>query len=144
MFKRLTATALAASIALTSVFTAPARAADSGEIARAILGAGVILYLGHELSKRNDRGYVTRRYVEPRHGRHDHDDDYRRSNRKVVPTSCLRESGYDRYFFSHCLSQNMRYSSNLPHQCKISVRTSRGWRSAYEADCLRRYGYRFG
>lgn len=151
MLKRLTATVLAASVALTSVFAAPARAADSGEIARAILGAGVILYLGNELAKRNNRGYVTRRYDDRYYGNryYDHDRDYRGhrdhryKHRKTVPVSCLRNNGYDRYFGAHCLSQRMRNASRLPEQCRISVRTSRGWRSAYEADCLRRYGYRF-
>ncbi len=151
MFKRLTATALAASIALTSAFVAPARAADTGEIARGLLGAGVLLYLGNELSK-NNRSYTTRRYVEPRHvqPRYDHDHPRQRvkRNRKVVPASCLRTNDYRngprRYFASQCLSKNMRNAGRLPGQCRTEVQTRRGWRNVYGAYCLRQFGWTFG
>ncbi len=146
MLKRITATALAASIALTTAFSAPARAADSGEIARTILGAGVLLYLGNELARQNNRGHVTRRYVEPRYYDRDRDHrDYRRGgHRKVVPSACLRGHGRDRYVGAHCLSQNMRQAGRLPDNCRISVQTNRGWRSGYAAGCLRRNGWTFG
>ncbi len=144
MFKRLTAVALSASLALTSLTAVPARAADSGEIARAILGASVLLYLGHELSRQN-RGYTTRRYVEPRY---DHDRLRRglRHHRKVVPAACLRHNDYRdgprRYFGRHCLSKRIDVS-RLPDYCRTAIHTHRGWRTVYSAQCLRRDGWKF-
>jgi len=153
MIKRITATVLAASIALTSVFVAPVRAADRGEIVRGVLGAGVLLYLGNELSKNNrNNGHVTRRDVYRDHGnvtpRH-RDRDYRpRGHRKVVPSACLRHNQYRngprRYFGRHCLSKNMRNYGRLPGYCQTSVNTRRGWRTVYAARCLRQNGWTFG
>ena len=93
MTKRLIATMLAASIAMTGLSSVPARAADSGEIARLIFGAGAILLLGNELSKqnRNNNRYddrdVTRRYVDPApHVVH---------RRNILPSACLRVNQWD-------------------------------------------------
>lgn len=144
------ATLLAASIALTSVFSTPVRAADSGEIARAVLGAGVLLYLGSELSKNNNnRAYTTRRYVEPRYDNRRHRADRRhRVERKVVPASCLRENNYRngprRYFGQRCLYNNMRNANRLPGSCRATVPSRNGHRTVYAARCLRQNGWTFG
>lgn len=149
MTKRIFASLMAASIALTSVFSAPARAADSGEIARAVLGAGVLLYLGNELSK-NNRGQVTRRYVEPRYndGRDHRDHDYKpKHNKKFVPSACLRNNEYRdgprQYFAMNCLNNNMRNANRLPRNCQTNAYTRRGWSIVYSAHCLRQNGWRF-
>ena len=67
MTNRLIASVLAVSVALTTAFTAPARADNSGEIGGLLLGAGALFIIGSTLSHNNNR-YATRRYVEPRHG----------------------------------------------------------------------------
>jgi len=157
MSNRFIATALAASIALTTAFTAPARAADNGEIARFLLGAGALAVIATELSKNNRNRtrdtVVTRRYVEPpRHVQPTYrynDDDYRvRPNRKVVPVACLRENNYRdgprRYFGMRCLQNNMRHANRLPGQCQTSVWGRNGWRTVYAARCLRQNGWVFG
>lgn len=65
MTKKLFATVLAVSMAFTAIGTAPARAADSGEIGRFLLGAGALFIIGNEIAKNDRRSTVTRRYVEP-------------------------------------------------------------------------------
>ncbi len=161
MTKRILATALAFSLALTSVAATPARAADSGEVARFLLGVGALIILTHELSRQN-RGQVTRRYDEPRQYRHydrDRDGDYRRDrlrrdrghynrNHKIVPRACLRENHYRegprRFFGQRCLRNNMRNANRLPGSCRTSVWGRQGWRTVYSAHCLRKKGWRFG
>lgn len=164
MTKRNLATALAVSLALTSVAAAPARAADSGEVGRFLLGAGALIILTHELSRQN-RGKVTRRYVDPGHYRRDYDrDDYREykykrdrlrrdrghynRNHKIVPFACLRENrfrdGPRRYFGERCLWNNMRNANRLPGTCRTSVWSRHGWRTVYSAYCLRKKGWSIG
>lgn len=143
MTKRFLATLLAATIAVTSVSTAPARA-DSGEIGRLLLGAGALFIIGSALSNNNrqrDRDeVVTRRRDEPRHRV--------QPRRKVVPSACLRvnrsDSGPRRYFGRRCLSNNMRQVNRLPNYCKRNIWTNRGQRTVFAARCLRKDGWVFG
>lgn len=153
MTKRLIATALAASLALTSLPATPARA-DAGEIARFIVGAGALLLLGNAISqnnrnKNNDNPPVTRRYDDSdRNVTHRHVERPRQvTRRKLVPSSCLRENRWDngprRFFARRCLSNNMRNFDRLPNQCRTTIWTDRGRRSVYAARCLRKKGWRF-
>ncbi|MDJ0630650.1 MAG: hypothetical protein QNJ44_20510 [Rhodobacter sp.] len=151
MTKRLIATVLAASLALTSVAATPARAADSGEIGRFLLGAGALFIIGSAIAnndrrhKYNNRSYdsdryVTRRHVDPR--------PRVKPRRKVVPSACLRVNRWNngpRRFFGHrCLSRNMRHVGRLPIACHRKIWTNRGQRSVYHARCLRNHGWVFG
>lgn len=142
MTKRLIATVLAASLAMTSVAVTPARAADSGEIGRFLLGAGALFIIGSALANRDKRNYdrddyVTRRYEEPRRKY--------KPRRKVVPSACLRVNRFDngprRYFGRHCLSKRMRYVERLPRACYTTIWTDRGARGVYAARCLRNHGW---
>ena len=105
MTRKLLASVLAASMALTSVSVAPARA-DSGELGRFLLGAGALVIIGTELSKRNrsrSRGseVTTRRYVEPTPRyvepprRFVEPQPRVRHNHRVVPSTCLRVNHSD-------------------------------------------------
>lgn len=156
MTKRFVATLMAASIALTSVFSAPARAADPGEIGRILLGAGALFIIGNEIAKNNNKSRtVTRRYVEPqryvephRHSRYVEPPRRVKPNRKIVPVACLRENGYRdgpaRYFGKRCLQNNMRNANRLPSYCQSYVWGRNGQRTVYDARCLRRDGWTFG
>ena len=144
MSKRLIATVLAASLALTSVSAAPARAADSGEIARFIFGAGALLMLGQALSKNDRNRNVTRRY--------DYDQDYHVYTpprpRKILPSACLRVNRFDngprRFFGRPCLRNNNVRIGRLPNQCKRTIWTYNGKRTVFAARCLRRNGWTLG
>ncbi|KMW59166.1 hypothetical protein AIOL_004147 [Candidatus Rhodobacter oscarellae] len=137
MTKRLLVTILAASMALTSVSTAPARAADSGELGRFLLGAGALVIIGSALSNQNKRRHTQYTTVTPTHPR------------KVVPSFCMRQSRFDdgprRFFGKRCLRNNMRKDFHaLPGHCQRTIRTHNGNRRVFGARCLRKNGWVFG
>ena len=145
MTKGFIAAVLAASIAFTGMSTAPARAADSGEIGRFLLGAGTLFIIGSAIAN-SDRRYrdrdhvVTRRHVDPR--------PRVKPRRKVVPSACLRVNRWDngprRFFGQRCLRNNMHRVGRLPGHCKRKIWTPRGARNVFAARCLRRNGWVFG
>jgi len=149
MPNRFIATVLAAAVALTTLASAPARAADNGEIARFVFGAGALLMLGTALSNNNKNRHVNRRYVEPTYNdqprRHDN---VRPRRLMVVPSACLRVNragqGPRRFFGRRCLRNNMQNFSALPRQCKRQIWTNRGNRIVFGARCLRNNGWVFG
>ncbi len=100
MTKRLIATILAASLALTSLAATPARAADSGEIGRFLLGAGTLFIIGSALSNNNGNTHVTRRYD-------DHDRYYRTQHYNQLPRECARtirgKHGHKTVYSAKCL-----------------------------------------
>lgn len=162
MTKRFLASVLAASMAITSLSTAPARA-DAGEIARFVVGAGAILLLGNAIARQNrenKNARVSRRYEDPQPRvtrRHVHpapsetrrhvDPAPRNTRRMLVPSSCLRENYSDygprRYADERCLSRNMRDFSRLPDNCRTAIWTRKGRSAGYSASCLRRNGWTF-
>jgi len=164
MTKRILTAIMAAAIAFTSFTAAPVQAADRGEIARFVLGAGALAIIANELSKNN--GHVATRnynnyqkphynnnyqkphynnnYQKPHHG-----NVYKpKKHRKVVPSSCMRvnKSGHGprRYFGQHCLNKNMNNASRLPGGCTAKIWTKNGARYVYGAKCLRNNGWVFG
>ena len=142
MTKRIMATMLAFSIAITSFASAPVQAADRGEIGRFILGAGALIILGNELSKHNrNNGNVTR---------HNNNNTYThvKPRRKVVPSACLRHNRFDngprKFFGKRCLRNNMASFHRLPGHCARTVWTHNGRRNVFAARCLRKNGWVFG
>jgi hypothetical protein len=130
MTNRLIATVLAASLALTSLAAAPARAADNGEIGRFLLGAGTLFIIGSALANNNSRPQVTQRYfepapryVQPPRWRHDHG--YGHGPRQVGPNR-------------HKVKPRV---ARLPQQCARKVWGKNGPRTVYPENCLRKYGY---
>ncbi len=99
MTRKLIATVLAASLALTAFSTAPARALDSGETARLILGVGTLFALGHVIGKntRKPSRHVNRTYTpRPRHN----------SNAIVVPSYCVHGHGHNRWVDWNCVNRS--------------------------------------
>jgi len=154
MTKRFIATALAASMALTSLSATPVRA-DSGEIGRLLLGAGALLIIGSAISNNNNRQrdrdpvVTTRRnYEQPYRVKPRHEPHRVKPRRKVVPSECLRvnrrDDGPRRFFGQRCLQNNMRYVDRLPGYCLRTIRGKHGRRNVYAARCLRRDGWTFG
>jgi len=141
MTKRILASVLAASLALTSLATAPARAggADSGEIGRFLLGAGALFIIGSAINNNNRGRVVTRRDADPV---------YRVQPQRVVPAACLRvnrwNNGPTRFFGRPCLNSRMQYVNQLPGQCKRTIWTHRNKITVFSAHCLRHNGWVFG
>ncbi len=91
MTNRIIATAAAAAIALTAVFSAPARALDAGELGRLILGTGAVLMLGAALNEqKHKRNRVTRVPVN-------------RTPVRTVPAWCVFGNGQQRYVDWQCV-----------------------------------------
>lgn len=146
----------AASIAITAIGAAPARA-DEDDVARAlavILGLAVI---GSALNDNDDRVVTrthrhrphvqpNRRHVEPRPLPRRIKRDGRPQNR-LLPGQCLRtfetRRGTYRGFGQRCLRNNYAHAHRLPNRCLVSLKTRGGnHRNVYEARCLRNTGYR--
>jgi len=134
MTRHLIGAVLAASLALTNFTAAPARAADTGEIGRFLLGAGALFIIGSALSN-NSSGHVERRSP-PRPGVHPHP-------RRVLPGYCVTHvrthNGPRRVLGRHCLR---RHAGFVPNVCRWVVHGHNGSRVVYGARCLTRHGYR--
>lgn len=139
MSNRIMAGVLAASVALTSIGSAPAAAKDAGEVGRILLGAGALLIIGSSIARGGNNGHVTR-HVPPPVVVH--------PPRRVVPAACLRHNqfaeGPRKYFGQHCLRKNMAHANRLPGACLRRVWTPRGERNVFSARCLRKSGWVFG
>jgi len=160
MTKRIITAIMAAAIAFTSFTAAPVQAADRGEIARFVLGAGALAIIANELSKNNGRnGHVVTRHYNNNHYQKPyynnnvykphHKDVYKpKRQNKVVPSACLRvnQSGHGprRYFSQYCLQKYMHNVNRLPGGCTAKIWTNRGARYVYGAKCLRNNGWIFG
>ena len=131
----LVAIAIAASLVLSPMTTAPAQAhtphtSNDGFVA-ALVALGLIGIIIANENGKNDAGY-----------------DVPRSKR--LPAQCLKTfrtvNGPQTLFGKRCLDNNFRWAYRLPQQC---LRTIRVWkngrlrtRDAYAPNCLTRYGYR--
>ncbi len=144
MTKKLIASVLAASIAITGMTAAPARALDNGELGRLIFGTGALIIIGSALANRNNNNnngaVVTRRGGDA--------DRPRRHHRKIAPARCVRHSHFNngprRFLGQRCLNRHMHNAHRLPSACKRKVYTNNGRRNVFGARCLRNHGWTFG
>jgi Ni/Co efflux regulator RcnB len=148
--KKILITALAASLALTSLTAAPARA-GSDDVGKILLGAGALFIIGSALSRHHDRDrHVTRRHVHRPHIDQDWNGRglHLRHNHRVLPRVCLRQNrwggGPHRVMFRRCLANNMHRIGRLPGVCQFRLHTHRGTRHAFSPRCLRRHGWVIG
>lgn len=123
--RRLTALLAAAALALAAALTpaAPARAQDTDDLVRFLLGVAAIAVIVRAIDDNH-----TPSFIAPR----------------VLPDSCLesvrvRGRTIDLYN-ARCL-RRAGYR-NLPEDCLVSLRTSQGERWGYEVGCLYSAGYR--
>ena len=123
MTKKLMATVLAASIALTSFTAAPAMAKPSDGVR--ILQGLAALYIISRVIKDNKRGRPVA--VAP-----------------TLPDRCLKTfytpRGTTRAYGAHCVRKHAPRLS-LPQQCKRRISTDYGYRNVFGPNCLRQHGY---
>ncbi|MCT8158500.1 hypothetical protein [Pseudoruegeria sp. SHC-113] len=137
---------------VTSVNAGRARAADSDDIAKILLGATALFVIGSAIADANDD--TPRRKAErpgpsplPYTPYRDREQTWKPGKgTKLLPTSCLAtfrgKDGTYRGYSRSCLRQSYRYENQLPKQCLKKVHTFRdGKRNVYEPSCLRRYGF---
>ena len=155
MSRRFIMTILAAAIAFSGVTAAPARAADSDAMLRALGIGTALLVVGAAI--RNARADDDRKdrdkKAKPKHvapSRHEparrwQDDRGRRSWSRgpaPLPPACLidrRRQGA--VFDAQCLGNRYSESRRLPDNCRFRMDTRRGKVTVYDAGCLRRSGY---
>ena len=134
-------TALSASLAFSPVTATPAHAGndDAAAIAAAsffaLITAGIIASAANQNSWKFDTDRGGNR------GNRGH-------ARKALPAKCELNvrGGPDRgnYFGTFCLKRNYTHVASLPARCQESIWVPRRGRtvSAYDAQCLSRFGYR--
>jgi hypothetical protein len=140
---------LAATLALTSLGTAPAYAGND-DLKRILGGVATVIILGATYDHLRDKN----RREQPATRRHDPQPDHRdRHDRdrhaRIVPEQCLRTAetrqGTVRYFARPCLRQTMRNVNALPNACAFEVRERHNRPiTGYAPRCLRDYGWRRG
>ena len=142
--RTLTASALTLTIALTGVTasTSPAAAnghRHNGSDAAAIAG-GLLLLYGLSQIGRNNGNHVGRGGNRPQVGT-----PHPRRNHRVAPAECFIQ-GHDRNgrfrgYRAGCMQNNVSRPNLLPSNCLRQVRTNRGHRNIYGAQCLRSNGW---
>jgi hypothetical protein len=147
LHRKFIAFVLAASIAITGLSAAPARAND--DVAKLLAGLAVLGILGVAINKeRHKSRTVTRRAPEPDvtplHPRPRPLP--RRVARYDLPGKCLRyfpafRNGRD-LVGQRCLRNNYRHVNALPQQCRVTFWNGRHNKTAFKPRCLRRNGYR--
>lgn len=148
MTKSLLAFVLSATLAVTGLAAAPARA-DTNDIGKVLLGVAAIAVIAKVASDNKKQRAApvysaptrneTRNHAAPIPQRHV------RANRKELPRACFGQydtrRGALRGFGARCLQNNMRHHVRLPAACAQQVRTRHGRETIYAARCMRDYGY---
>lgn len=140
--KQLLASALIATLALTSS-AAPAYAGDRDEdIAKLLFGLATIAIIGKAIENRNDRD---QRPPAQLHNPRPADGINIPRNRRVLPGQCLTRvntyNGSVRMFGKRCMRNNYRFTDRLPVRCEITVQGQRNLRHGYRPRCLERFGF---
>jgi hypothetical protein len=140
--RRFIATLAAAALALAGITAtaAPARA-QGDEFARILFGAAVLAIIGSAIANANQPRPVPPAPVwNPRPPVHPpvvHPPVVK----PWLPAHCEMRVGGRAYFGEVCLTR-AGFTHRLPQSCARQVQTNRGWRIAYDAQCLRQAGWR--
>jgi hypothetical protein len=170
MARRFIASILTAAVLVTGFNAAPVQAMDVRDIAGAAAGIAAVAIIANQLNKSRDRsdpytssrnslgqiiapsrgvpqygfgtpqyGYGGQHFVQPRPLPD-------RVARKALPAACLqtvedRRGRPVNILGQRCLDDNFRGARSLPGACMVDVRSNRGLRTAYDANCLSRAGY---
>ncbi len=143
MTKKLTATVLALSIALTSI-SAPAQAGKNDDLNRIIVGAIALFILSKAVeNNKNSRRQTSRSTYNPAPKPPKRPPQFN----KRLPNECffrMRTANGSRGVYGKiCLEETMRHAKRLPAVCRDTVRVRFGLRSEiYDSKCLSDRGYR--
>ncbi len=143
MTKKLTITAVALSIALTSI-TTPVQAGRNDDLNRFIAGAITLFILSKAVeNNKNSRRQTSRSTYNPAPKQHKRPPKYN----KRLPRECffrMRTANGPRGVYGKiCLEETMRNAKRLPAVCEDTVRVRYGLRSEiYDSKCLSNRGYR--
>lgn len=147
MFKTLIAGATALSLTFTP---ATAQGLDEDQIGKIIFGLFATAAIA-KLIKENNRPAQTHGWTPPtprvehvapvpRHPQTP------RNARKVLPQRCATtvhtRQGRVRMFTRACIAQHYKHAANFPRSCERDIRTREGFRTGWDARCMRNAGFR--
>ncbi|MEE9387097.1 MAG: hypothetical protein V3U96_00680 [Paracoccaceae bacterium] len=140
MTHRLTASALALSIAFSGLSVTPVQAGNNNDLGRLVAGAIVLFAIGKAIEDNNrDRN---RAGISPA------PQPVKKPKRvkRHVPDECYFQLRTDRgsrgVYGKTCLSEMMRHADRLPQSCADTVRVRYGRNAeVYSAQCLKDHGY---
>ena len=150
MARKFIASILTAAVLVTALNAAPARATDIRDLAGAAAGIAAVAIIANQLNKQRDRGdesYSSRNSLGqifapqqrvPQYGQGGQyygQGNYGQGGQHFVKPRPLPDR------VARCLENNFRGARNLPQSCAVDIQSNRGWRSAYDANCLSRAGY---
>lgn len=168
MSRKFIATILAASLAITTVAAAPARA-DNDDLARFLVGTTALFIIGSALSDNNRQGAQTRNnnptppsrghtphqphsqpygqpYTQPHNPRNTQPTSWPRQDTAELPRGCMiganTSQGYTRVFGARCLNTHYAQANRIPRACRTEIWDQDGRRPGYTARCLRDHGFR--
>lgn len=169
MARKFIASVLTAAVLVTGFNVVPARAMDIRDVAQAAAGIAAVAIIANELNKSRDRGegifssrsglgqvIAPQRQQSYGYDRHSYGHGGQhfvqprplpdRVARKALPAACLqtvedRRGRAVNILGQRCLENNFRGARSLPGACMVDVQSNRGWRTAYDANCLSRAGY---
>lgn len=140
MSRKFIATILAASLTITAIGAAPARAGND-DLARFLFGATALVIIGNALSDSNGSAAPA-----PRPRDHDYVHVPRVNRAKVLPRQCQRRArtalGHKtKVLGAKCLNRNYTRAHRLPQNCRLPFWTQNGRRPGYLQNCLTQQGY---
>lgn len=165
MSRKFIASVLAASLAITSISAAPARA-DGDDLMKFLAGATALVIIGKALDSDRKRTREVSRHDRDRwhdHGRYGRDapphvyfdrrhdpratrDAKRRYRKNVLPAQCRNTfwtpEGRQKYMDNRCLKRNYSFAHELPKKCKIMFYDHNQKKRGYSIKCLKDRGYR--
>lgn len=154
MTKPFIAVVVAATIAVTSSFAAPAKAGNE-DVAKFLAGAATLFIIGKAIERSNRSGAsveVSKNTHKKRHGPKKSQQPKRHHQQKSdsfkkLPTECRfkipsRRGERRAVYGKHCLNDNMRQAHRLPGVCEETVKIRHGRRSrVFDAHCLQDFGF---
>ncbi|MYM55511.1 hypothetical protein [Thalassovita mangrovi] len=156
MSRKFIATVLAASLAVTSISAAPARAGED-DLVKLLAGATALFIIGKAINDKPARAaapqsrnydYTRPEYTRPYDGdrRHEYQHRQRHAYNAPLPGYCRSsvwtDQGRQRFLDGRCLRQNYSQARDLPQQCRITVgKGADHKRRGYSIPCLKRNGF---
>lgn len=148
MSRKFIAAILGLSLSLTTISANSARAADAEDIAKLLAGAATI-YVIAKAAEQNKKSQSSKAKKEPVYTRAWSLRDKKlmnKRNRPFLPARCVLLPNRGKVkgnavFGARCLNNHYKAADKLPRKCRTKVRTSRGTRNVYEAQCLRKRGF---
>jgi hypothetical protein len=144
MFRTLAAIALSGALALTPLTAGPAQALDERDILGILAGVAALAIIKNELDDREEEKRAAAAAAQ-RNKQH-YNRTWNHHRHRVLPGQCRfrledRQGRLRNVIGPRCLRRNGVHLANLPSRCLRDVRTTRGFREAYVARCLKREGW---